>query len=101
MYIFMIHFLRYWSHLIPSLPSKPTKVARRFLEDGSRVRVSKSSGALLPKPDPLARLPPRSNVAGPKDTAPQDAFKVTFSDYETYLPYIYAKLKIANDNGKK
>ena len=77
--------------------SKPSKIARRFLEDGTRVRVSKISGEIIPKPDPLAGRPPRSTVVGPKDTLAQDVFNVTFADYEKYLPYIYEKLKISSD----
>jgi hypothetical protein len=37
----------------------PTKVSRRYLEDGEKVRVSKKSGQLLPKPDPLLNRIPR------------------------------------------
>lgn len=33
------------------ITSLPTKVARRYLEDGEKVRVSKKSGQLIPKPD--------------------------------------------------
>jgi hypothetical protein len=32
-------------------------------------------------------------VVGPKDTAPEEVFKVTFQDYEKYLPYLYGTLK--------
>lgn len=32
-------------------------------------------------------------VVGPKDTAPEEVFKVTFSAYERYLPFLYAKEK--------
>lgn len=31
--------------------SQPTRVSRRFLEDGTRVRVAKRSGAIIPKPE--------------------------------------------------
>lgn len=40
---------------------EPTKVARRFLEDGTKVRVSKKTGHIIPKPDPLADRMPRSS----------------------------------------
>lgn len=39
--------------------SKPTKVARRFLEDGTKVRVSKRTGHIIPKPA-YERIMPRS-----------------------------------------
>ena len=32
-------------------------------------------------------------VVGPLDTAPEDVFKVSFLDYEKYLPFLYAKEK--------
>ncbi len=41
------------SNLIFILLSVPTKISRRFLEDGTKVRVSKKSKQLIPKPDPL------------------------------------------------
>lgn len=30
---------------------EPTKIVRKFLEDGTKVRVSKKSGHVIPKPD--------------------------------------------------
>ncbi len=72
--------------------SEPTKIARRYLENGSKVRVSKTSGQVIPKPDPLANRKPRSVVTGPKDTEAAEVHKVTFADYEKYLPFIYKTL---------
>jgi hypothetical protein len=40
---------------------EPTKTSRRFLEDGTKVRVSKKTGQLIPKPDPLFDRKPRSS----------------------------------------
>jgi len=40
--------------------SEPTKTSRRFLEDGTKVRVSKKTGSIIPKPDPLFDRSPRS-----------------------------------------
>ncbi|KAJ1418196.1 39S ribosomal protein L24 putative [Ochromonadaceae sp. CCMP2298] len=78
--------------LVDPTTGEPTKTSRRYLEDGSKVRVSKKTGNIIPKPDPLADRKPRSAVTGPKDTAPADVFKVTFADYAKYLPFIYASL---------
>ena len=72
----------------PSI-DEPTKVSRKFLEDGTKVRVSKKTGQIIPKPDPLLDRAPRSVIMGPKDTEPKDVFEVTFADYAKYLPYIY------------
>ena len=74
--------------LVDPTIDKPTKVSRGYLEDGTKVRVSKKSGNIIPKPEHV-RLIPRSMVMGPKDTKPEDVFEVTFADYEKYLPHMY------------
>jgi hypothetical protein len=43
------------------ISSEPTKTSRRWLEDGTKVRVSKKTGQLIPKPDPLFDRKPRSS----------------------------------------
>eukprot|EP00598_Pedospumella_elongata_P005585 CAMPEP_0184971216 /NCGR_PEP_ID=MMETSP1098-20130426/3474_1 /TAXON_ID=89044 /ORGANISM="Spumella elongata, Strain CCAP 955/1" /LENGTH=187 /DNA_ID=CAMNT_0027493285 /DNA_START=34 /DNA_END=597 /DNA_ORIENTATION=+ len=83
--------------LIDPTTGKPTKTSRRFLEDGTKVRVSKATGQVIPKPDPLVDRNPRSVVVGSKDTAPADVFQVTFLDYAKYLPYIYATENAASE----
>ena len=43
--------------------SEATKISRRFLEDGSKVRVSKKTGQLIPKPDfQLTRRPRQTGI---------------------------------------
>lgn len=76
--------------LIDPTTGEPTKIARRFLEDGTKVRISKKTGHIIPKPEPLATRKVRSMLVGPKDTAPADTFQVSFANYEKYLPFIYA-----------
>ena len=76
--------------LIDPTTGEPTKVARRFLEDGTKVRVSKKTGHVIPKPDPLLNRPPRVVLMGPKDTLADDVHAVTFAGYDDYLPFIYA-----------
>ena len=75
----------------------PTRIRIGYLEDGTKVRVSKKSGAIIPKPD-------RSNLtyqnrtkdlkAGPLDTPPEAVLKKTYTgedffqvyqDFENYL----------------
>jgi large subunit ribosomal protein L24 len=75
--------------LVDPTTGKATKVARKYLEDGTKVRVSKASGQVIPKPDLLIDRKPRSSVLGLKDTAPADVFAVTFEGYEKYMSYIY------------
>lgn len=47
---------------------KPTRTAFRFLEDGTKVRVAKASGAIIPKPAACFRKVPRSSLDFPPDT---------------------------------
>lgn len=70
----------------------PTRVAYRFLEDGTKVRVSVKSGAVIPRPEILRqRRKPRPEKDGPKDTAPDVAVERTFEDeaglYEKYAGF--------------
>lgn len=69
----------------------PTRVGYRFLEDGTKVRVSVRSGAIIPRPEILKeRRKPRGDD-GPKDTAPTVALERTFKDeeglYEKYTSF--------------
>lgn len=38
-------------NLVDPESNKPTRVVRKFLEDGTKVRVSKRSGVIIPRPD--------------------------------------------------
>jgi large subunit ribosomal protein L24 len=84
--------------LIDPTIGEPTKISRKFLEDGTKVRVSKKTGHIIPKPDPLLNRTPRSLLMGPKDTLAKDVFQVTFADYEKYLPFIYASERASKDS---
>jgi len=75
--------------LLDPTTGEPTKISRRFLEDGTKVRISKKTGHVIPKPDPLAGRKPRTAILGPKDTEVSDTFHVSFLDYERLLPYLY------------
>ncbi|XP_073055532.1 uncharacterized protein [Primulina eburnea] len=58
--------------VIDPVTRKPCKVGIKFLEDGSKVRVSRGIGAsesIIPRPDILKiRSTPRPTIVGPKDT---------------------------------
>ena len=68
----------------------PTRIKTGYLEDGSKVRVSKKSGSIIPKPD-------RSNMTylsrtkdykqGPLDTAPDVVLKKTYAGEDFYRVY--------------
>eukprot|EP01039_Chlorochromonas_danica_P008460 gene8460-9326_t len=81
--------------LVDPTTGQPTKVSRKFLADGTKVRVSKRSGQVIPKPDLQADRKPRSALVGVKDTAPAEVFQVTFPDYSKYLPFIYKSMRQA------
>lgn len=59
----------------------PSKIKYGFLEDGTKVRVAKKSGALIPKPDRsgltyMART--KGREAGPFDTKGEDVLERTY-----------------------
>ncbi|CAK9171769.1 unnamed protein product, partial [Ilex paraguariensis] len=58
--------------VLDPVTGKPCKVGVRYLEDGSKVRISRglgASGSIIPRPEILKiRTTPRPTVAGPKDT---------------------------------
>jgi large subunit ribosomal protein L24 len=60
---------------------RPTRVVMAYLEDGTKVRVAKRSGAIIPRPAILSqRRVARPAEDGPKDTAPATALERTFED---------------------
>ena len=66
-------------NLVCPVTNLPTRVARRFLDDGTRVRVAVRSGAIIEKPAVLTeRHKPRSTQAGPRDTPEDHVLEVTY-----------------------
>ena len=62
--------------------NQPTRIRIGYLEDGAKVRVSKKSGAIIPKPDRsnltyLART--KDTKPGPLDTVPEAVLKKTYA----------------------
>lgn len=72
-------------------------MSRRFLEDGTKVRVSKKSGQIIEKPDPLANRMPRNVLTGPKDTEVSEVYQTSFEDYDLYAPHIYDRIDDAQE----
>ncbi|CAJ1972108.1 unnamed protein product [Sphenostylis stenocarpa] len=58
--------------VLDPVTGKPCKVGVKYLEDGTKVRVSRgigASGSIIPRPEILKiRTTPRPTVLGPKDT---------------------------------
>ncbi|KAG2394176.1 hypothetical protein C9374_003940 [Naegleria lovaniensis] len=71
---------------------KATKVAWRFLDDGSKVRMAKESGAVIPKPEPKKRLKRPSNPY--KDTDSAEVVKATWTDAEREQLINYYLIKL-------
>ena len=67
-------------NLVCPVTNLPTRVARRFLDDGTRVRVAVRSGAIIEMPEVLKeRHKPRApGVPGRKDTEEDDVLEVTY-----------------------
>ncbi|OSX68485.1 hypothetical protein BU14_2714s0001, partial [Porphyra umbilicalis] len=60
---------------------RPTKVRYGWLEDGTKVRVAKVSGAVIPRPPGGRRVPLRA-TDGAMDTPPEVVVKRTYEDEE-------------------
>jgi large subunit ribosomal protein L24 len=65
--------------LVDPVTNKPTRVVRKLLDDGTKVRVSKKSGSIIPRPAVLEyRKRPVNAVVTESDTAEEDAWEVTY-----------------------
>ncbi|KAI0559899.1 Ribosomal proteins 50S L24/mitochondrial 39S L24 [Gracilaria domingensis] len=69
----------------------PTRVTFAFLEDGTKVRVSKRSGAIIPRPEILRQRRKPHPEDSPKDTPPTVALHRSYMDeeglYEQYAGF--------------
>jgi large subunit ribosomal protein L24 len=68
-------------NLVDPVTGFPTKVIYSFLEDGTKVRISKRSGAIIPKPDILKQKSVRSSITS-EDSDTMDEDVVWGSTYE-------------------
>lgn len=65
-------------NLVDPMTGKPTRVFRKFLEDGSKVRVSKVSGAIIPKSELLKMKSPGNSIVTEDDTTEDAVWEVTY-----------------------
>lgn len=72
----------------------PTKIWRRYTDEGEKVRVSKASGSIIPKPE-WKREKPRAILKGPKDTDPENVYEVT---YEKYIARLHPNSRKSESN---
>ena len=79
-------------NLVDPVTGFPTKVTYSFLEDGTKVRISKRSGAIIPKPDILTQRPPR-NLVSSKDSDTIDDREVWEATYDADRPSKWAAMR--------
>ena len=66
-------------NLVDPVTGKPTRVTRKILDDGSKVRVAKKSGAIIPRPEILLfRRRPVNNIVTESDTLEDDVWEITY-----------------------
>lgn len=66
-------------NLVDPVTGKPTRVTRKILEDGSKVRVAKKSGAIIPRPETLTvRKRAVSSIVTESDTLDEDVWELTY-----------------------
>jgi len=67
-------------NLVDPVTGLPTRVTRKILQDGSKVRVAKRSGAVIPRPDILTvrRRPKSVSVTDSDTTNDDDVWEVTY-----------------------
>jgi large subunit ribosomal protein L24 len=67
-------------NLVDPVTGFPTRVSRTFLEDGTKVRVAKKSGAIIPRPEILSirKRPARTNVTESDTVKDEDVWEVTY-----------------------
>jgi large subunit ribosomal protein L24 len=67
-------------NLVDPVTGKPTRVAKKILDDGQKVRVAKKSGAIIPKPEILkVRKRAVSSIVTESDTLDEDVWEITYS----------------------
>jgi large subunit ribosomal protein L24 len=70
-------------NLVDPLLGVPTRVTRQFLDDGSKVRVAKKSGAIVPRPEILTfRKRPVNSIVTESCTSDKDAWNITYAGFD-------------------
>jgi large subunit ribosomal protein L24 len=66
-------------NLVDPVTGEATRISKKFMEDGRKVRVSKKSGAIIPRAESLkVRNRPKSLEVGPRDTNEAMAWERTY-----------------------
>lgn len=66
-------------NLVDPVTNQPTRIMKKVLEDGSKVRVSIKTGAVIPRPDILSfRKRPVSAIVTASDTLDDDVWNISY-----------------------
>lgn len=70
-------------NLLDPVTNQPTRIYKSFLEDGTKVRVAKKSGAVIPRPEVLGfRKRPVNSIVTSSDTSDaNDVWEITYDRY--------------------
>ncbi len=71
-------------NLVDPVTGKPTRIYKKYLDDGTKVRVSKRSGAIIPKPEILnqRKKPMSMSYTESCTSSDDDVWKVTYDPAE-------------------
>lgn len=66
-------------NLVDPMTNQPTRITYQFLEDGTKVRVAKKSGAIIARPEILRyRKRPVNSLITESDTTEEDVWEITY-----------------------
>ena len=73
--------------LVDPVHGVPTRVTKKYLDTGEKVRIAKKSGAIIPRPEILSfRRRPVNSVVTESCTSEDDCWEITYSDYVPPTP---------------
>lgn len=76
-------------NLVDPVTNEPTRITYSFLEDGTKVRVAKKSGTVIPRPDILRyRKRPISSTITDSDTTEEDVWEITYEGFQLGQPQV-------------
>lgn len=65
--------------LVDPVTNQPTRILRKILEDGTKVRIAKKSGAVIPRPEILTqRKRPVNPIVTASCTSDEDAWAISY-----------------------
>lgn len=65
-------------NLVDPIQNVPTRIIKKYLESGEKVRISKKSGAIIPRPELLTfRKKPVNSIVTESCTSESDAWEIT------------------------